>query len=400
MNNLRPLTVIVSEIEGCFSEHKHSLDMPLYDLVYQIGVPKEKRFSYLGAMKELFLRNDVVATTISYENFQKKTNEFVLKSRRDGEQHSDSTIKSYLQSLIKRPIGSMRVFTELSGTSLKTEKPIDLGVYRIYDVKKHSQEIAGDSFQSHDGLHLEFGGASTLISVVVQARDAVLAQEAGASMFKQFESALSYMINNRTSGSGVRVSSGGRFQRIYACSPDGERSGRAQKLESGVQPDIGDHYFCSAELGHKYFWEITSIDKKNRSEVQNRLVAAVDWVGQALLERSSENSLLKAAISVEILFNADKDQVVRTISESVGQICGENPESKMHIEKEIKGLYTLRSQLVHGGKHTVTPQEAHDFVNYAVNCVHLMLTEPDLVFLKTKKDLAEYFARLRYGYKS
>ena len=69
--------------------------------------------------------------------------------------------------------------------------------------------------------------------------------------------------------------------------------------------------------GNDTLWNIVA--NPNPCELHARILLAVDWLGQARLERSASNAILKAAIATEILFNLDNSTIAPSINSQIAE---------------------------------------------------------------------------------
>lgn len=59
---------------------------------------------------------------------------------------------------------------------------------------------------------------------------------------------------------------------------------------------------------------------------------------------------LPLVMALEILFNPGRSEIRYRVSRSMAVLLGKNREKSVDLEKEVKCLYDLRSELVHSGK--------------------------------------------------
>lgn len=75
---------------------------------------------------------------------------------------------------------------------------------------------------------------------------------------------------------------------------------------------------------------------------------AIDRTLRALIERTDpEDLLIDSVIAWENLFGGHGELTYR-ISSSFGHLLGEDFDSRLHIQSEIKKIYSLRGKIVHG----------------------------------------------------
>jgi hypothetical protein len=101
-------------------------------------------------------------------------------------------------------------------------------------------------------------------------------------------------------------------------------------------------------------FEIASamLAKPNRSDLDDRVLTALQWAGRASVEERIEESFLLFAVSLEslLLTNKEIEQITYRFSVRGAHLIGRDFEAKQRICSELKILYRLRSAIVHSGK--------------------------------------------------
>ena len=361
-------------------------------------VPSAKLPDYYEALQYLHKLNQDVFATLHFQSFENEILEFFLEAKRLETSPSDEEVKEFLKRLTIKPVELIRVFAGVSGARVKGDFPLVLGPYTLYDKERHGEQLELASYNLAKATNMDLEPFSTLICVEFAGRDCLKIRERATDTFERFENVVSFMVNNRTNGSGVRVSTGAtRAQHLYTFAPSGDKTVAMRQLDIGAWVTIDDPYFTKAEFGHQYIWNLLAQDEGSRNQIQKRILRAIDWAGQALHERSSANALLKSAIAIEALLSHSKDQVVKTISEYTAQICGRSVEGRLEVEKHMKLLYATRSNLVHGSSSQATRDEAQAFLNYTTTSIERFLVDKDLQALTTESDMVSHFAQLRYS---
>lgn len=361
-------------------------------------VRREKLADFDLALRQLHAINSDVSREIHIDTFKQKVLGLVVPARRENKQPQNDEVKDFLRGLVSTPLLAIRVFACVSGGQLEREIPLKLGPFTLYSVTKHWTYIEADSYILADSMNVHLERFETLIAIEIIGRDPRLAREQATLAFRQFENAVSLMMNNRHSGSGVRVSTGStRTQHVYTFAPDGDKTSALRQLDAGIWPVFDNGYFNAEGSANQYLWSLMNIPEAKRTDMQKRVLVAVDWAGQALLENSNENALLKAAIALEALLSTKDEPVTKTISEFVAQILGTDIEGRLAVEKQMKRLYSVRSKVVHGNHSRVTRDDAQQFIDCAVTSIHYFLTIAEMKKLEKYEQLTERFGRLRYA---
>jgi hypothetical protein len=135
--------------------------------------------------------------------------------------------------------------------------------------------------------------------------------------------------------------------------------------------------------------------KPSGNEYVQRILTAVKWAGKSAAEENTENAFLFSAVALESLIlgvkKSSDQQLSFKLRLRVSYLLGNNPEARAKISNIVKGLYNLRSGMVHSGK-TQVPQIDLDYVRQITNtCVILILSSPKLSSVGTDDALEEWF---------
>jgi len=99
------------------------------------------------------------------------------------------------------------------------------------------------------------------------------------------------------------------------------------------------------------FGEILLKDKSSRTELENRIITALRWIGSGINEEVDCDKFLKFAIALEcLLLSREEEGKGSSIAERCAFILSDNPQDRANIDKEVKKLYGKRSDIAHEGK--------------------------------------------------
>jgi hypothetical protein len=135
--------------------------------------------------------------------------------------------------------------------------------------------------------------------------------------------------------------------------------------------------------------------------MQERILLAIEWLGQARLERSRANAILKAAIATEILFNLRREAIGPSISsqiaETMAHVVGGNVEVKLMIEKEMKRLYGLRSDITHRGTADFGEGDVRLLMTLASDAIMVLLTQAPYKDFASEDQFVEHLNIVKYS---
>lgn len=119
--------------------------------------------------------------------------------------------------------------------------------------------------------------------------------------------------------------------------------------------------------GHAKLWSM--MGKPNPSDLSERLLLAVDWIGQALSTAPSADSFLKAAIALEVLFSKDIGLVTPGIAHQFAEcsalIVGDTRDSRRDVYETMKRLYKVRCNIAHTGRRHIPAEDVRSLIRLA-----------------------------------
>ncbi len=144
------------------------------------------------------------------------------------------------------------------------------------------------------------------------------------------------------------------------------------------------------ELG---FPKVSEMLRSKRSDLENRLIAAMQWAGRATAEIRKEEAFLLYAISLEslILLDNEKDELSYRLRTRIAHLLGKDPDGRIDIAKKVSDLYSTRSKIVHGGWFQVTDSDLNLMRFYAKGSIIRILVEEPFKSMKNSNELIKWF---------
>jgi hypothetical protein len=138
------------------------------------------------------------------------------------------------------------------------------------------------------------------------------------------------------------------------------------------------------------------------SEIEKRLLLALEWIGQSLNENAPASAFLKSAIALEVLFTYQEKSLINTsilaqVSENVAMLLGTDMQSRQELEAEVKRLYSMRSSIAHAGNNDVNQADLDAIQDIARNIVVKILTAESLKEVTSITEMYKYFKSLKYS---
>ncbi len=152
--------------------------------------------------------------------------------------------------------------------------------------------------------------------------------------------------------------------------------------------------------------EVQTLDriyvKQNRTKMENKLLQAMFWLGEATFPASNDSRFSKLAIAFETAVGGDaksrqlKEIGVREmLAERTAFVLGVGPKARHLIHRAVSGLYGIRSDLFHGEANRVTDGELSNWALLVWATVRSMVNRCEQ--FKTVEQFATWVRQQRYS---
>jgi hypothetical protein len=391
-------TVISSAIEGGVFEHE---DEPYRGFGCGISIPYSTAAEYKDALQGLYSEDKSVPQTYTLESFEKELAYFVAPYVVDKAEVDNEAITAFLNEIVSLPVLEHEVYRPISGVTMTQAKvPVALGPFTIYGTAAHATQIeklVGGRLKDC----LVGNPTAYVIGVKVSAREDAKALELADSLFERFERAVRFMIGRPKSSFDVGILNYNGFTRNRAFVFTGDLGASStQRKGASKELPIDTPYLIDARIGFDVIW--TMFNAGSPSEMKQRVLLAIDWVGESYGEHVASSAFIRAAIALEILFNEQKNEfltkgIAAQISESVALLLGHDLESKMALEQQLRKLYSIRSGIAHAGKNDISQSDLDAIQSLARQSVIRVMVDPAFKDVHKASDMTLLFKKLKYS---
>ncbi|WP_139179302.1 HEPN domain-containing protein [Janthinobacterium sp. YR213] len=334
--------------------------------------------------------------SFGWEGFKSAVLREVKALKIEGRGPSNEDVSAFFKTMLGIPRVDFNIFREISGVAIETPTPLDLGPFRIYRRDLHQKELSADSHVK-EGLFIDTG--DHLIRVVASARDSNFAMELAEEQFLRFDHIIAFICGQQNQSHRVSASRPGGPARVKSyMATEAAAFHVIKRASKGGTIRLDAEDISNLDENGKIWAILSSVSP---TKMQRRILLAIEWIGQARLEMSRANAMLKAAIATEILFNLRREPIGPSISsqiaETMAHVVGGHIQVKLMIEKEMKRLYGLRSDVTHRGAVNFEDGDIRLLMALASDAIMILLTQAPYKDFANEDQFVEHLSVVKYS---
>lgn len=136
-----------------------------------------------------------------------------------------------------------------------------------------------------------------------------------------------------------------------------------------------------------------TLSKEKRGELEDRLVAAMQWAGRATVDTRREEAFLLYVIALEsiMLLENDRDEIGYRLRIRVAHLRGGDLQTRRRLFEQVRDLYAIRSRIVHSGKYEVNDAELGLIRSITKNCILRVLAHEPFKSMTSPDNLISWF---------
>ncbi len=351
-------------------------------------VGREKIRKYNSAFEHLYNSLGLEVAGLSSNEFRKKIEQLLFFDN-----FTEEKIREKLKSI---PLQHYHCVDKIYGINIENDMLV-LGKYTllnpIYISHYLKEKIEAKNHHYIDDFIDTEENADKFIYVICDysGKGVDLPREKFDMDLATFINILRYMIRIKNSRLNIDLSAyNPRQLNKFQFSDEGSIYSSFKIDRKDVTITLYEDYITDIDLGFNKIWEITNKDNKN--DFENRIMLAIDWVGQSLQENNDDMSICKLAFAFESLFHVQKDNMISpsiqySIAESVAFLIGKTPEERINIKKRFKEFYSHRSSIVHGGS-SKKKSDYDYFLSLLIGSISYLLTDENFANCKNGEDIS------------
>lgn len=349
-------------------------------------------------LKSLYTIKKEVSETWSLKKFENDLVDLVVKLKKQKRGCLIADVEFLYGNLLKEPIQEFEILYELYGSKM-TKDTINFGEFTVYnyDLSIKALKQKYPLLSRHDLFAQR--KSKTFIGLKVNARESNKAVEIADEQFEIFENAFSYMISDLSHKFSIGIFNyrGWKSTEAIVCSTQSMIVHHENQI--ALEVDIEYPLFKDPKVGNDKIWSL--ITKKNKSEIEVRLINSIDWIGKAVYELDLSKALVQFVFAIEGMLKYDEKafitpSIVSQLSDWVAFIIHDNLEDRKKIAKYFKDVYQVRSAIAHGAAKNVTQKEVRIALELSKLMITSFLTIKPFCEMKTMQELNQHLADLKF----
>lgn len=141
------------------------------------------------------------------------------------------------------------------------------------------------------------------------------------------------------------------------------------------------------------FSRVANLLGGQRNDLEEKIIASIQWAGRATAEIRKEESFLLYAIALESIVLSDNAPIELTyrLRVRVAHLLGDDVESRRDLFTKLGDLYKIRSMIVHSGRYQVTDADLSLLRGITKAALIRICTGSEFLSMSSPKELAEWF---------
>ena len=141
------------------------------------------------------------------------------------------------------------------------------------------------------------------------------------------------------------------------------------------------------------FSRVANLLGGQRNDLEEKIIASIQWAGRATAKIRKEESFLLYAIALESIVLSDNDPIELTyrLRVRVAHLLGDDVESRRDLFTKLGDLYKIRSKMVHSGRYQVTDADLSLLRRITKTALIRICTRSEFLSMSSPKELAEWF---------
>jgi hypothetical protein len=164
--------------------------------------------------------------------------------------------------------------------------------------------------------------------------------------------------------------------------PDGRFSGNVSSMRANLSIDTANIQKGLATPTGKRASKLMV----DNSEVASRIIAAYEMAGSACMETNTHTAFVLFAIALESSVLGQGNQLATRSAHLIAYSL----KDRQSVSRQVRKLYTTRSQIVHTGKTDITPSDVEEIRRVCLTCLGALSGLVESAAMKTHQQLEDW----------
>lgn len=355
---------------------------------------RESNNAFENAITDLFNSNKEIANTYSIKTFETQIIELLFNLKHEDRNANKEDLTVLFNRLLSEELEEYEVFHEISGVQLNKSRLV-LGKFTIYNIDLDNSIVI--KFKE---LGFENYNSKYFIGIKIKARDKYKAVDAANGYFMTFENAFNYIYGALPRKHQICIF-GVKYSRLDTSmfSTKHSKGKTFKRFDAFSDIDLEDKLISNIESGNNKIW--TLITKDNKSDIERRILNAIEWIGKATVDNDLSKSLVQYVFSIEGMLQFNEGafitpSIVSQFSDWLAFILSNDLKSRLSISSYFKSIYGKRSAIAHGAKTAISESDIQLLNYYSKMMIITFLTKRPFNEMKSIKELNQYMNQLKF----
>ncbi|MEC3965583.1 hypothetical protein [Flagellimonas halotolerans] len=354
---------------------------------------------YQTGLEHLYQQNQEVEQTISLKKFESSLIDLIRTLRDSSSKCEYKDFKNLTAKLLEPENQESEILYELFGCEMQSDN-LELGDFTLYNFPK-AENLLIKKYPPLQYREIYFNRRKSdiLLGVKVKARENNKSVELADELVETFENVMNYMIADLSHQRSVGIFNfrGWKITRRVIC--NNSSMGFHGSNDISLPVKIEDPFFQDDSQGNDKIWQL--ITKSNKSEIEKRLLQAIEWIGKGVYDKDKSKSLVQLVFAIEGMLQHDHKtlitpSIVSQLSDWLAFIIHDDATKRRQIAKYFKQTYRKRSAIVHGGDKAIDIKDVQIALQISKLMVIAFLTTDPFNKMKTVQKLNEYITELKF----
>lgn len=319
-------------------------------------IGSENCSKYEEILEKLFALNKEIYSTYTIKDVENALINLIRKLKNNNIKCNAKDLNSLIEELLKQKVDDYEILYDFYGAKLDSDST-QFGDFTIYNKEKSFNFLSATyPHLKNKELFLDSLKSELLIGIKVKARENLKAVEIADKLCQSFENVFNYALADLTHERRIGILSFRGWTSISKIVCNNNSMGHQGKNDFFFPVNLDDPFFKDPKQGNDKIWGL--ITKSHKTEIETRLLNAMEWIGKASYDRDMPKSLVQFVFAIEGMLQLNEKafitpSIVSQLSDWLAFIIQDDKDKRINISKYFKDIYQKRSAIAHGANKTI-----------------------------------------------